>query len=148
MKITLALVFLLIGCCFPGAADEFKSCPPWEVTVVDEAGKPLANCTVLQEWGYTIFETSTNCVTNVVTDAAGRVTLPERRVSLTVAKSKLRRSMKRLSEPESAGHWSSLYVWKKGFEGVHVHARGDANVLYTAAGMKSRIVLRPKEPAR
>jgi len=35
----------------PGSGRGGDGCPSWDITVVDESGKPLAGCAVVQEWG-------------------------------------------------------------------------------------------------
>ena len=147
MKLVLLSLFLLVSTIL-GYAEEVRVCPPWQLTVVDEKGKPVADCAVVQEWGYTFINASTNYATNVVTDAAGSLALPERWAVSPIEVSKFKKLLERHLQGQSEGPWATLFVWKKGYEGVRVHAWGDANVVFTPKGLRSKIVLRPEKAAK
>src|SRR6185436_10507719 len=80
-------------------AEELRACPPWRVTVTDESGKPLAECAVLQEWNCKFQHGFVSRTTNAVTDAEGRVQLPERWLTAPPTSKGLERIIDKLSVP-------------------------------------------------
>ena len=69
MKLLLLLPLLVLSALNTRAA-EVLACPAWEITVVDEALRPLAGCAIAQEWGCTFKAGYVGATTNAVTDAA------------------------------------------------------------------------------
>src|SRR6185436_16872666 len=79
MKLLISLL-ALVAATGAVAAAEFMVCPPWEIMVVDEVGKPMAGCAVVQEWGSDFQNVYVTGTTNAVTDAEGRVRFPSRHI--------------------------------------------------------------------
>jgi hypothetical protein len=140
---TLAILALGALGTLPCLASEYRCCLPWDVLVVNEKGQPLANCTVVQEWGYSFGRNATNFTDQTVTDKSGRVRLPQRGVAYPISLGE--QLAKRLTVQPGLGPWANIYVWKTGFEGQLVYPKHDNRVDYTTNGLFSRIVLRPPD---
>src|ERR1051325_4888475 len=115
-------------------AAEPRACPPWEVVVVDEEGKPMPGCAILQEWNCKFEHRFVTRSTNAVTDAEGRVLLAERWLPGPPERKGVDRMLENLSvkvEPEPS---ANVFVWKRGYEAVRVFSRRDPKVLVTRNG--------------
>lgn len=110
---------------------------------MSEQGQPLPGCAVVQEWGYNFGRNATNFVEQTTTDAAGRVLLPQRGVAYPISLSE--RAAKRLMVRPGLGPWTSLFVWKRGYESQKLYVKHDTRVTYTTNGLFSRIVLHPSD---
>ncbi len=139
------LLFLVSG--LVCIAENFRCCPPWQVAVVNQEGKPLADCTVIQEWGYNFGDLATNFTATVTTDAKGHALLPGRWLSRTGG-SPLKKLANDLSLRPDVGPWASLFVWKQGYDHQMIMLKNDSRVLYTTNGVYSRIVLSPAEGSK
>jgi len=143
MKSLPACLFILCSALVARAADVMV-CPPWEITVVDEAGKPLAGCTIVQEWGSDFKDVYVTGSTNAVTDASGRVSFPARLVTPPPASrwKKIQRTIDRKRGGEPA---STAFVSKAGFQFEWLNAKSDPRNTATRAGLRSRVVLKPEK---
>ena len=139
MKTAYSLVVLTLSSLL-GFAAEYRCCLPWEVLVVNEQNQPLANCSVVQEWGYNFGSNATNFTDQAATDQAGRVRLPERGVAYPISLSE--KLAKHLTVRPGLGPTASIFVWKSGYQGQFVRLQPDARVTYTTNGLFSRVVLR------
>lgn len=146
MKTTWTVLLLVAGGLL-AAADPFKVTPPWEVRVTDTNGQALANCTIVQEWGYNLGNLATNATAKVTTNQKGVAHLPERWIRSPVEKSPLRKVVEQLSVQPGVGPWANLYVWKPGYAGQFIYLKRDSRVLYTTNGVVSTVALEPA-PAR
>ena len=147
MKKFFCLAILAAGAVL-ARAEELRVCPPWRVTVTDESGKPLAECAVLQEWNCKFTYGFVAHTTNAVTDAEGRVLLPERWLTVPVPEKRFERIIDKLSVPPAPAPNANLFIWKRGYEPVRIFSRRDSNVLLTRAGFQSKVVLRPEISVR
>ena len=141
MKKLLFLTLLTLAP-FAARAADMMVCPPWEIIVVDEAGKPLAGCVAVQEWGCDFAEVYITGTTNAVTDAAGRVSFPARNISPPAGESrwkKLERSIDRKAEGAPA---SSVFISKPGYRFEWVNSRSEPRNVSTRAGLRARVVLK------
>ena len=129
-------------------AAELRACPPWQVAVVDEQGKPLDGCAVVQEWNCKFPAGFVARTTNAVTDAEGRVALPERWLSPPPPAKGVNGFLDKLSAPPPPDPTANIFVWKRGFAPVRVFSRRDVNVLLTRDGFQSKVVLRPEKSVR
>ena len=125
-------------------AAEITVCPPWEITVVDESGKPLSGCSVVQEWGSDFKQVYVTGSTNSVTDAEGHVNFPARHVMPPVESrwKKIERSIDRRPEGKPG---SSVFISKPGFQFELVNSQSESRNVATRTGLRSRIVLKPEK---
>ena len=77
----LRLVSVLLFLGVPARGAEVMACPPWEITVVDESGNPMAGCAVVQEWGCQFRHDYVAGSAAGLTDSDGKVQFPARSVS-------------------------------------------------------------------
>lgn len=125
-------------------AAEVLACPAWEITVVDEAGKPLAGCAVLQEWGCTFRAGYVGAQTNGVTDAAGRISFPARLVSSAPPETsrwkKIRRALDGHEISETA---ATVFITRPGYQFAWIR-KGDRGVVASRDGLRLRATLQPQ----
>ena len=141
MNLVVVLVALLLNVSFlASAADSIRACPPWQVTVVDEQGAPVGNASVTQEWGCDVGGEMLMETTNAVTDAKGQLALPERFLEPTDEKA-FKRWVVQLNSPERTRPWTTITVWKKGFEITRVSMLNDPKVVWTRDGLETQVVL-------
>ena len=148
MKKLLSLAFLTaVSLAAPAApAAEVMVCPPWEITVLDDAGKPLGGCMVVQEWGSDFKDVYVTGTTNAVTDAAGRVSFPARNISPPAGESrgkKIERPINRRTEGVPA---SSVFITKTGYQFEWLNSRSEPRNGATRAGLRTRVVLKAEKP--
>ena len=140
----LLFIALLLVCARADAAD-VMACPPWEITVVDEAGKPITGCVVVQEWGSDFKDVYVTGTTNAVTDAEGRVSFPARMVSAPAGESrwkKIERSIDRRADGQTA---ASIFISKAGYQFEWVNSRNEPRNVATRSGLRARVVLKPEK---
>lgn len=144
MKRILALVAFAVLALAASAA-EWTVCQPWEITVVDPAGKPVAGCAVMQLWGGNFREEFVGKKANAVTDASGRVSFPARSIEppATPGWKKALRKLDGKGGPEAT---ASVFVSQSGFRSVWVQSRRDPLVTATRDGLRSRVVLEREKP--
>ena len=147
MKFLLLLTPLLLGSLLASAAD-VRVCPPWQIEVVDAQGAPLADCKVFQEWSCNFGVVCPIRSTNAVTDANGQVGFPERWIGIPANLGAFKKLTARFSAHGEPIPSANIYIWKQGYEPVRVYSERDPNVTATAAGLRSRITLRPEPPAK
>lgn len=148
MKTNLVVILgaILLHAGFPvGAADSIRACPPWQVTVVDEKGAPLGNASVTQEWGCNVGGEMVLATTNAVTDAQGKVTLPERFLEPSDEKA-FKKWVVQINSPERTRPWTTITVWKKGYEITRVSMLNSSKVVWTKGGLETRVVLPQWKP--
>ncbi|MEY2409637.1 MAG: hypothetical protein QOF48_2307 [Verrucomicrobiota bacterium] len=143
MKMIFGVVWLAMATA--AWAGEVMVCPPWEILVVDEAGKPLAGCVVVQEWGSDFKDVYVTGTTNAVTGADGRVSFPARNISPPAGESrwkKIERAIDRKSEGSPA---SSVFISKPGYQFEWVNSRSEPRNVSTRDGLKGRVVLKAEK---
>jgi hypothetical protein len=131
--------------CSVAPAAELAICPPWEITVVDRAGKPVVGCSVMQMWGCNFREEFVGKKADAVTDGNGRVAFPARSVEppSTPAWKKALRKLDGKGGPQTA---SSVYISQPGHRAVWIQSSRDARVSATRDGLRTRLVLEPESP--
>jgi hypothetical protein len=137
-------IALSIAAPFTASAAELMVCPPWELTVVDESGKPVAGAAVVQEWGSDFKQVYVTGSTNAITDADGRVSFPARHVEPPGESrwKKIERSIDR--EPEGKPG-SSVFISKPGYQFELVNSRSESRNVATRTGLRTRVVLKPEK---
>ena len=143
LKLLLLALFTAIP--FDARAAEMMACPPWEITVVDEAGKPLDGCVVVQEWGCDFKDVYVTGTTNAVTDAGGHVGFPARNISPPLAGSawkKFKHSTDLRNEGTPA---SSVFISKPGYQFEWLASRSDLRNIATRAGLRAHVVLKTEK---
>jgi hypothetical protein len=147
MKTLLSALLLLVAS-LPVRAADVRVCPPWQIEVVDAKGVPLRGCTVYQEWSCNFGVVCPIQSTNAVTDAQGKAGFPERWVGRPANLGTLKKLTARFSAYGEPIPSANIYVWKQGYDPVRVYSDRDPNVTATAAGLRSKITLRPSPPAK
>src|ERR1044071_7552942 len=128
-------------------AAEVRVCPPWQVEVVDAKGAPLSDCQVYQEWSCNFGVVCPIQSTNAVTGTNGQVAFPERWIGVPANLSTLKKMTVRFSAYGEPIPSANIYIWKKGCTPLRVYSERDANVISTAAGLRSKIILHSEPPA-
>ena len=145
MKLLTACLFVLCGA-LAGFSADVSVCPPWEITVVDEAGKPLAGCAVAQEWGCTFKAGYVGAAANAVTDSKGQVVFPARLVtSPPPPASRWKRILRALDGKEDPQHAATVLISKPGHRYEWIWHR-DPGVVATREGLRLRLVLKAEKP--
>ena len=147
MKVCFLLAPLLLGSLLVHAGD-VRVCPPWQIEVVDARGAPLRDCKVFQEWSCNFGVACPIQSTNAVTDTNGKAAFPERWMGLPATLGTFKKMTARFSAHGEPIPSANIYIWKQGFEPVRVYSERDPNATATAAGLRSRITLRPEPPAK
>ena len=129
-------------------AADLRVCPPWQVTVVDENDRPVANCNVVQEWGWNYGGGVAFSSTNAVTDAGGQLNLPERYVASPPGKSSIKSVVKRLNSPDTTRPWNAITVIKAGYEPRRITAQASKDTVWTAEGIRTKVVLQKAKQGR
>ena len=145
---TLLSAFLLLIASLPAHAADVRVCPPWQIEVVDAKGAPLRDCKVFQEWSCNFGVVCPIQSTNAVTDTHGKAGFPERWMGLPANLGTFKKMTARFSAHGEPIPSANIYIWKQGYEPVRVYSQRDPNVTATAAGLRSRITLRPEPPAK
>jgi hypothetical protein len=131
--------------CIPARGAEILACPAWEITVVDESGKPMAGCAVVQEWGCQFRGGYADGSAAGLTDAAGKVQFPARNVSpppMPPGK-KVQRGIDRPVDQRPA---ASVTVSKSGCKFEWLRSRNEPRNVYTREGIQTRVVLKREKP--
>jgi hypothetical protein len=115
------------------------------VTVVDEKGAPVGNASVTQEWGCNVGGEMVLATTNTVTDAQGKVTLPERFLEPSDEKA-FKKWVVQINSPARTRPWTTITVWKKGYEITRVSMLNSSKVVWTKGGLETRVVLPQWKP--
>ena len=144
MKKLLCLSVLLLVAAGARAA-EMMVCPPWEITVVDESGKPLAGCLVVQEWGSDFKEVYVTGSTNAVTDATGRVAFPARNITPPPGESSWKKIERTIDRKAAGTPASSVFISKPGYQFEWVNSRSEPRNVSTRAGLRGRVVLKAEK---
>jgi len=142
------LMFLLCAASFlasyrPGLAAEMSVCPPWEITVVDAAGKPVVGCSVMQMWGCNFREEYVGSKADVVTDKEGRVSFPARSIE-PLATPVWKKAIRKLDGKGGPDPTVGIYVSHPGHRTVWIQSRRDPRVAATRDGLRTRLVLEPE----
>ena len=144
LVVLLAALLLKSGFC-AAAAESIRACPPWRVTVVDAKGAPIGNVSVTQEWGCNVGGEMVMGTTNAVTDAKGQVTLSERFLE-PPNETAFKKWVVQLNSPDQTRPWTTITLWKKGFEITRVSMLNDPRVVWTRNGLETRVVLPQWKP--
>lgn len=123
------------------AADHF-ACPPWEIVVVDELGKPVHGFSVLQEWGAKSGAQFTNASASALTDAAGRVTFPARQIRPPREKNPLKKMGRIIDGEKTSETWANIFVGSASHQGIWIRAWNDPLIVSTTNGFRSRVTLK------
>ena len=144
MKRFLSFLLLLLTA-LAGAAAEMNICPPWEVTVVDQDGKPIPGCSVLQIWGCNFREEFIGDNATVKTDDKGQATFPAR--SLTPPSTPIwKKAWRKVDGKGGPDPTTSLHVSHPGYQTVWIQSRRDPRVSAVRDGLRTRIVLEREKP--
>jgi hypothetical protein len=144
MKFLLSLALLALALPSVRAA-EVLACPAWEITVVDEALRPLAGCAVAQEWGCTFKSGYVGATANAVTDAQGQVSFPARLVSSPPPASRWKRILRALDGKEDPQPGATILISKPGHRYEWIWRR-DPGVIAGRDGLRLRLVLKAEKP--
>jgi hypothetical protein len=144
MKTLLCLSLLFVIAAGARAA-EMMVCPPWEITVVDESGKPLAGCVVVQEWGSDFKEVYVTGSTNAVTDAAGRVAFPARNITPPTGEKTWKKIERTIDRKAAGTPASSAFISKPGYHFEWLNSRSESRNVATREGLRARVVLKAEK---
>lgn len=139
--VAFALLFLSV----PARGADVSVCPAWEITVVDESGKPMAGCAVVQEWGCQFRGGYSDGSAAALTDASGKVQFPARSVSPppVVSGKKAQRGLDRPVDQRPA---ASVTVSKAGHKFEWLQSRNEPRNVYSQEGIRTRVVLKREKP--
>ena len=143
MKTLLCLSLLILA--GSTRAAELMVCPPWEITVVDEGGKPLAGCVVVQEWGSDFKDVYVTGTTNGVTDAAGRVRFPARHITPPKGESTWKKIERTIDRKAAGTPASSLFISKPGYQFEWMNSRSEPRNVSTREGLRGHVVLKAEK---
>ena len=135
----LVSVLLLLGA--PARGAEVIACPPWEITVVDESGKPMAGCAVVQEWGCQFRGAYVDGSAAGLTDSAGKIQFPARSVS-PPPESPGKKVQRGIDRPPDRRPSASVIVSKSGCQFEWVQSRSEPRNVTTREGLRTRVVLK------
>lgn len=146
MKAILTATFLaatlVSGFCAAGVIPEkIRACPPWMITVVDEAGQPIPDAAVVQEWGCDFDGKIVMGTTNGVTESTGQVRFDARFLDVPPAKARLKELFLRLNTPGGPQPWNTITVLKTGYETTRCSVLRNPNVTWTRDGLRATVVL-------
>ena len=141
----LLILALLTAAPFAARAAEVMVCPPWEITVVDEADRPLAGCLIVQEWGSDFKDVYVTGTTNALTDAAGRVIFPARNISPPVAGSRWKKIERSIDRRTQGAPASSVFISKPGYLFEWLNSRSEPRNIATRDGLRARVVLKAEK---
>lgn len=113
---------------------------------MDDAGHPVADCAVLQEWGCKFGKKAVTGSTNAATDAQGQVRFPARSIT-PPASSTGARKLARFIDGQGQGEpWANVFIAKAGHESLWVYSWNDPKIVATTNGFRSRIILKKAKP--
>jgi hypothetical protein len=135
----LVSILLLLG--VPAWGAEVMACPPWEITVVDESGKPMAGCAVVQEWGCQFRHDYVAGSAAGITDSAGKIQFPVRSVS-PPTDSRGKKVQRGIDRPPDRRPAASVIVSKAGCKFEWLQSRSEPRNVTTIEGLRTRVVLK------
>ena len=139
----LVSVLLFLG--VPARGAEVMACPPWEITVVDESGKPMAGCAVVQEWGCQFRHDYVAGSAAGLTDSAGKIQFPARSVS-PPTESRGKKVQRGIDRPPDRRPAASVIVSKAGCKFEWLQSRNEPRNVTTREGLRTRVVLKREKP--
>jgi hypothetical protein len=118
--------------------------PQWEVTVVDEHGKPVEGMTVRETWQNYSVE-ATGHETDRQTDANGHATFPAHKTeySLLSQVAGTLSALMHFNVHASYGPHASVFAFGKHFEGTAITGKYVTDWTGYPPSMQSRVVVRP-----
>jgi hypothetical protein len=118
--------------------------PQWEVTVVDEHGKPVEGMTVRETWQNYSVE-ATGHETDRQTDANGHATFPAHKTeySLLSQVAGTLSALMHFNVHDSYGPHASVFAFGKHFEGTAITGKYVTDWTGYPPSMQSRVVVRP-----
>ena len=145
MRTALWLASAIFFLCVPARGADVLVCQSWEITVVDESGKPMAGCAVVQEWGCQFRDGYVDGSAAGLTDAEGKVQFPARSVGPPpkVSGKKVQRG---IDWPPDRRPAASAIVSKSGCKFEWLKSVNEPRNVYTRDGIRTRVVLKREKP--